>query len=315
MKKKKEKTNKMKVTVNTFIEVKDFVNQISEKHKYPNNIRHLLYIVVPAFIEKYGLDEKKTVFSVFSEIPIKLTEKENHFEVAYFNRSLYLDGNDYKTIKEIVLQKYKTAEVVAIIDSIIHEYNHALNSIKNEISYSDKKIFMRTGLAYTIIDRTDPTKVLDSNVNKALEELINTKQTETIVEIIKKFSTLNIADEEIKNSLAYLEKQIGEKYESQAYLLQLSITRDLIENRSFMPTLENLRYNGYVDEIDKWFDEITGETGSFSLLSKKLDKSLKLEAELYKTKIFKRFKVNKVKKLINQIQRIINLYVQNSIYK
>ena len=305
----------MKISIHTFIEVKEFVNQISQEHKYPNNIRHLLYIVIPAFIEKYGINEKQTIFSVFSNVPIKIREKENHFEVAYFNRSLYFDGNKFKTEKEIVLQKYKSAELVALIDSIIHEYNHALNSMKNEFIYNDKTVLMRTGIAYAVIDKNNPATTLNLDINKALEELINTKQTETIVEIIRDFGSLKIPDEEIMTSLDYVEKQIGEKYESPAYLLQSTISRPLIENRSFMPTLERLRYDGYVDEIDRWFDEITGETGSFVAFSKALDKTLKLEAELYKTKVFKKFKINKIKSLIAQVQRIVTLYEQNSIYK
>ena len=29
---------------------KDFIDQISDKYEYDDNIRHLLYIIIPAFI-------------------------------------------------------------------------------------------------------------------------------------------------------------------------------------------------------------------------------------------------------------------------
>ena len=32
-----------------------YVNDISSEYSYPLNIRHLLYLIVPAFIIKYGI--------------------------------------------------------------------------------------------------------------------------------------------------------------------------------------------------------------------------------------------------------------------
>ena len=31
-----------------------YIDQISDKYNYDDNIRHLLYIIIPAFIIKYG---------------------------------------------------------------------------------------------------------------------------------------------------------------------------------------------------------------------------------------------------------------------
>lgn len=305
----------MKINSETFSKTKRFVDEISSKHSYPENIRHLLYIVVPAFIEKYGLNEDKNIFSVFEKVPIRIDEKANTLVVAYFARRLYYNGLSYETDKEIVLQRYSSIEVVELLDSLIHEYNHALNSLRNEIKEDGKRVMMRTGISYIIYDRSDSTKVLESDTNRTLEELVNTRQTESIIEIIKSFATIEIADEEIMNSLHYVERQIGSGYESQAYLLQSSVCKPLIDNRSFLPTLERLRYDGYVDDIPSWFDEITGEKGSFDKLSKILDKSLKLEHEFYKAKFFKARKISKIRSLISQVTDIINLYDSNSIYK
>ncbi len=305
----------MKANSETFLKTKTFVDELSKKNNYTANIRHLLYIVIPAFIEKYGLNEDKTIFSVFENIPIRIFENPSANEVAYFSRRLFYDGSHYETVKEIVLQKYQGVEVVFLLDSIIHEYNHALNSFRNEIHEEGNKIFMRTGISYLIFDKSNPNKVINSDQNRIFEELINTKQTESIIDIIKSFANLEIADEEIMTSLNYIESQIQGAYVSSAYMLQSTVCRPLIENRSFMPTIERLRYDGYIEDIPKWFDEVTGEKGSFDKLSKILDKSMKLETEFYKARFFKNMKISKIKSLINQMNEIITLYDQNSIYK
>ena len=47
----------------------NIVNDISIKHNYNENIKHLLYIIIPAFLLKYELrNEKQTVISTFFAI-------------------------------------------------------------------------------------------------------------------------------------------------------------------------------------------------------------------------------------------------------
>ena len=36
---------------------KAFIDKISDQYKYDNNIRHLLYVIIPAFIIKYGVSK------------------------------------------------------------------------------------------------------------------------------------------------------------------------------------------------------------------------------------------------------------------
>ena len=36
----------------------DFVDKISEKYNYPDNIRHVLCLIIPAFVVKYGLNKE-----------------------------------------------------------------------------------------------------------------------------------------------------------------------------------------------------------------------------------------------------------------
>ena len=56
-------------------------------------------------------------------------------------------------LREIILNEYKTASFTSLIDSIVHEYNHAVNSINNEIKCDDKTISLRTGISYMVYDK------------------------------------------------------------------------------------------------------------------------------------------------------------------
>ena len=39
-----------------------------------------------------------------------------------------------------------------------------------------------------------------------------------------------------------------------------------MNNRTFLPTLENLRINGEIYDIPKWFDDIMGKDGAYKEL-------------------------------------------------
>ena len=76
-----------------------FVNSISEAFNYDSNIKHLLYLIVPAFVLKYGIDKESTILKCFETIKISETGTKNEYVLASFNRHLVKDENNYKTIK------------------------------------------------------------------------------------------------------------------------------------------------------------------------------------------------------------------------
>ena len=116
----------------------DFVDEISSNNHYENNIRHLLYLVVPAFVFKYGVDKESTILKCFENVKIIISGTDDKQVLASFNRKLVRDNDGYHTIKYIMLNKYRTTPSISeLLDSIIHEFNHAINSINNEISYDD----------------------------------------------------------------------------------------------------------------------------------------------------------------------------------
>lgn len=292
--------------------VKNFVNE--ELSSYPENIKYLLKLIIPSFVIKYGYNEERTILNVFRNVPLEIIENPQSNSTAYFSRILYKDGKQYKSKKRIVLEHYKTSDLSSLIDSVIHEYNHAVNSWKNEIKEDEDKLYMRTGIAYIVYDKNDFKKEMD-NENITLEEIINTRQSELLIEIMLNLSK-NLGEEhEYNSALNYLSSHFEDNYRSEAYLLQTTISKKIINNRSFFSSLETLRFSGYVDEFPKFFDDVTAKEGSFNKFSKTLDEIIKKEAELSKYKFFKNYHYRKLKALINQVIEIIDLFDQNAIYK
>jgi hypothetical protein len=296
-----------------------FTNRICEENQYPNNIKHVLYLIIPAFVIKYGLKHESMILNCFESIKIHIHEKENTNCTAYFSRILQKSPEGekpkYYTIKAIVLNQYKNASLVDMLDNVTHEFNHAVNSMINEIKYDDKIVGMRTGLSYMIYDINDITRIKEKTKDITLEEIINTKQTEDIIEIIRSFSKYDVHNEEFNNTFYALNHSINGEYTSNAYYLQSYICKELMDNKTFIPTIENLRFKGNVDDIESWFDNITGNEGSYRELTLLLDTILEDEEKLAKAKWFKNYKINKIREKMRRVMDIIKDYENNCIFK
>lgn len=298
----------------------DFTNNLSSKNNYPNNIKHVLYLIIPAFVMKYGIREERNILSCFENVPIYISDKTNKLYTAYFNRRLYSKMEDglikYYSSKEVVINNYYDTTLIDLIDSLAHEFNHAVNSIANEIKWNDEEVSLRTGLSYIHFFRSDINKVKSRSKDITLEEIINTKQTEDIINIINSFNNYSILNEEFANTLYSLKHDIDDKgYKSNAYFFQSYICKELMKNRTFIPTIENLRFKGNVDDIEKWFDDITNVPGSYNKLTSMLDEILKEEAELNKVKWLKKYKINKIRAKSREVLDIVAIFDKNCIYK
>ncbi len=298
----------------------NFVNHINDQFHYPSNITHVLYLIVPAFIVKYGIKEERTILKCFEEVPIYINSSTNKVLTAFFNRRMcYKEENgviNYYTQKEIVLNDYYGNSLLELIDNLIHEFNHAVNSIINEVSWDDKKVTMRTGLSYITFDRKNLSQAIKRSKDITLEEIINTKQTEDIINIINSFNNYQITNHEFNNALYTLKHDIDAGgYKSKAYFLQSYICKELMKNKTFIPTVENLRFKGNVSDIEEWFDNITGIKGSYKKLTTLLEEILKEDSSLYKTKFFKKYKINKIMAKSREVLDIVNIFDNNCIYK
>ena len=88
-----------------------------------------------------------------------------------------------------------------------------------------------------------------------------------------------------------------------------------MKNKTFIPTIENLRYKGNVEDIENWFDDITNIPGSYKKLTTLLDEILKDEIKLANVKWLKKYKINKIMAKSRQVLDIIKIFDSNCIYR
>ena len=88
-----------------------------------------------------------------------------------------------------------------------------------------------------------------------------------------------------------------------------------MENKTFISTFETLRFDGQVDDLHSFFDDITGVKGSLHKLSTLLNKSLNLQHEYSKAKFFKKAKLNKIREVTRSAMEIVELFNNNTVYK
>ena len=236
------------------------INEIGLKYNYPDNIKHLLYVILPAFIIKYK--KEQFIIDCLNNIPIVITGKEDPKIQALYVSYPYLDIT-IKTKKAIYLNRYNNIPFLQLLDNLIHELNHAINSYKNEIIIDKDYFYLRTGLTKTKYSIKEK-KIIDKNKSYILEEIINSKQTENIINIIANMESDN---ETIKNTIYAVKNSIRDNYISPAYFSLKYYCQKLLDNKTFLLTLENLRIDGNIDDIEKWFNDIYGDTGYQELIN------------------------------------------------
>ena len=192
---------------------KNYIDKICDSYNYDSNIRHLLYIIIPAFIIKYGVSKEKLVLDTFKNIRIMISNKEDKIIRAFYLSTPYKENGNYNTHKFIMIQNYHNISLVDLLDNLVHEFNHAVNSYLNEIKTTNKYLLIRTGLTYRIYDK-ETLKFIKKHESYMLEEIINTKQTEDIINIIKSFDQNNSI---ISNTIYAINTETEHKYSSEAY--------------------------------------------------------------------------------------------------
>ena len=282
------------------------VDNISNKYGYDSNIKHLLYIIIPGFVKKYGFNRENLIINTFSNVKIFISDTRNENVVAYYTSIPRYFGNNIVTDKFIVINNYEKISLVSLLDSLIHEFNHAINSYNNEIRYDGDKIYLRTGLASSIYDKVSLNPI-EKDTSFVLEEIINTRQTEEVINIIKSFNVSGDAD----NTIYSINSETSDSYNSKAYYFESYICKDMLNNKTFISTMENLRISGNIADIESWFDNIIGEAGSYNRFVSYLNKIFELELGLSKGGLFKKMKINKIKDLSSKIMDIVRVFNNN----
>ena len=295
--------------VNKYI---SFVNEISNINEYDSNIKHLLYLIIPAFVTHYSIYKEKLILDTFKNIPIIISNERDDITQAYYTSIPRYDGDKIITQKVVVVQNYQGISLVQLLDNLVHEFNHAVNSYQKEIFIKDNTLYLRTGLSYASysIPNFKPIQKDDSYV---LEEILNTNQTEEIINYIKSYHD----DEhlEFNNTILAINHETDDKYSSSAYYLENILMKNILTNKTFISTLNNLRITGDVLDISGWFDNITGQNNSYHNLIQYLKNIMKLEEKYATQKFFKNRIIEKIKDYIRKIMDIIENFNQNCNYK
>lgn len=287
-----------------------FVDEVSNQFGYDSNIRHLLYLIIPGFVKKYGIHRENLVMNVFRNVRVFMNNEKNEIVNAYYTSIPRYIEDRIVTNKMIVINNYEKIPLVNLLDNLVHEFNHAVNSYHNEIRWDEKKLYLRTGLTWSIYDKKS-LHPIEKDISYVLEEIINTRQTEEIINIIKSFKGIN---NEIDNTIYSINNETHDSYSSKAYFLESYICKKILENRTFISTLENLRISGDVSDIEGWFDNIVGKSGTYQKFIHNLNQILSMEMELTKVKYFKNFKIHKLRRLSQELMEIVLEFDQNCHY-
>lgn len=286
---------------------KEFIDKVCNQYHYDSNITHLLYIMIPAFIIKYGVSQEKLILNVFQEVQIISSEKENKIVKAFYSSTPNQVMGEFTTRKYMVIQNYKDIQLVELLDNLVHEFNHAINSYVNEIKVMKQYVYLRTGLTYRIYQK-EPLQFIRKQASYILEEIINTKQTSDVINIIK---NMQLDDREMMNTIYAVNGETTSTYFSDSYYLQSYVCKEILNNRTFISTLENLRLKGEIYDIEKWFDDITGERNSYKQLNDNLEKVYRLELKYVEQRFFKSITLGKIKDCSNRIIRIVQKFNNN----
>ena len=290
---------------------KAFIDQISDRYEYDDNMRHLLYIIIPAFVIKYGIKNESLILNTFRDIRIIKSDKQDKYVKAYYSSHPVYENGEYSTVKFMVIQNYNKISLIDLLDNLVHEFNHAVNSYRDEIRVTKNYIYLRTGLTYRVYKK-DPLTFVRKDPSYLLEEIINTKQTEEVINIIKSFDFEN---RDISNTIYAINNETDHKYNSNSYYLESYACKQILENRTFINTLANLRLVGEVFNITKWFDDITGQEGSYKELISLLNKIYDLEKEYIDRKLFKSLTLGKIRETSRKIMRIVETFNNNVNYR
>ena len=289
-----------------------YSNQLSNKYNYPSNITHLLYLIIPAFLIKYGSKYKSLIERCFMDVPVIISSnKDKMIQAYYLSIPKYVDGK-ILTTRAIVINNYENISLIKLLESLIHEYNHAINSMQNEVLINDF-VNIRTGITYTKFGKASLSFIEKDDV-EVLEEVINTKQTSDIMNIINDMNNYDISNSNVTSTLYSISHDMTD-YESHSYYFQSKICMMLMENKTFISTFETLRINGSVSDLYSFFDTITGKEGSLIELSKLLKSTLDMEKELVNVRFFKKIKIRKILNNYEKALKIVELFNDNSIYK
>ena len=210
-----------------------YIDQISDKYNYDDNLRHLLYIIIPAFIIKYGFKNEKLILNTFKDIQIINSDKEDKYIKAYYSSKIRVINGEYSTIKFMVIQNYNKISLVSLLDNLVHEYNHLLQSEGCEYNYlleAWAELMSKEYYNTDIISYNEGVKnlmlLIDIIGPQPLFEMFYSNNNETLENILK----YNLSNEDYKFLIdSFKESQLATNYLQENKEIRLVLCR-LYEN-------------------------------------------------------------------------------------
>lgn len=246
---------------------------IDKKFPFPSfldkKFKGLLILACSGMTIFYGMDYFDSIFQTLYKTEIhyyktKLSPhimKENistDFRDQILNNHLknipgfvsnYYDSNDEQVHRTIYLSSYRQS-ILDLLDIMVHEMNHIVNSKENETFFLGDHLTYRTGLCYQV----DGQKKYFT-----LEEIYNTLQVEEIIHIIRQFSSCSIEDKYLTKLVEQISKQSKNGFQSAAYQDISSLVRPLFRNPIFHDFVKTERWNGHLDKIQEQFNYVVGD--------------------------------------------------------
>ena len=105
--------NNVAIVQDLFRKTKVSIDNLNTKFRYPENIGHLLHLIIPAFILKYGLSAEHKILRIFESVPILIRDEHNEREQAFYTSMPRLQDGHIVTDKVIVLQNYQNIPLMS----------------------------------------------------------------------------------------------------------------------------------------------------------------------------------------------------------
>lgn len=276
--------------------INGFINQIVltldnlfKDKKVSQELLDYLYLIAAGMITNYGIQYYGDILKVFEDVNFAYGKKDVYAKVnddlklqldREFSNNSCAEALTMFDIHEIGKFGYlpmlkidylvcvlnNKANSLTLLEYLTHELNHILMSQKNTFSFKEDAILLRNGLFKALV--VGDNHPLESG--RAINEVVNTLQTEDVMKCIFSFKNYGIENEKFNNALKIVENANKLTYRASGYELFVNLFRPLYEEDAIKKMFNRNIIEGKVDEVHKYFDDVLG-VGSFDRMSKKLD--------------------------------------------
>ena len=245
------------------------VDEISQNKASQNDFKSFQYLIFAGMISYYGFEHIDAIYKAFHNTEFINVSSDSNGVFDEAGRRTTADcqtvlsfRNGKYHIKNSIRYLLSISDVSQLLDCLIHEVNHVVNSVMSPICKRDSSLVYRMGVnIYALDDSFSESEIL--------EETFNVLQTQEIKGHIRSFLNYSIYDSNIAATLDILRRakvnwgEIG--YES-----VVPDIKPLYLHRDFNCLLKENRLSGDIKEIRFAFDQKVG-IGSFVDLSNHLE--------------------------------------------